>query len=937
MLINNENIDEQLLPKNLENFSFLREKALAYIQQTATDTWTDHNIHDPGITIMEALCYALTDVGFRLNFPMQDLLADENGKLPENAYYEPQDILPCHAVTINDFRKILMDLPLVKNAWITPILSENKDIVLDYEKMYVYKEDSNLLLKHEVFKLPVTAADQATILKNNSVFIIGLYAINIEFETQPILGNIDSGEMFESIFQKDIFGDIYYDISNWNELINQKDILQTIAKTYANNPKDVTLTFEVPLRNKYNNRDNELYYRTLNEWYFTIYVYCNNEYVFTFKDVLFVPYIEKQKGILGNDLIKILTDADFSFFKTCFEKIVALAQAYTDVQKVLHQNRNLCEDYLPQISAIPTVDFRICADIDVENQVDIEQVQAALFYAIEQYISPTVKFYTYNQMLEKGKDIEEILEGPKLKHGFICEEEMGENSFQDFTINLSDIINAIYEIEGFINCRNIQLFLMDENGNNIITPNSWEIKVPAGYKPILNKRKSKFIFYKNELALSPNFRESIIKLSFLNAANFKDINSDIQQTSLNATHRDLAIHYALANEFPATYKIGKNFPDDYLDNPKYFTSKQLEGYLLLFDQLIANFLTDLDQFKHTLSWNPIQHIQHTSTDNTWRRDYLLSNKNVDTIWQNVMESEKSFLKKRNESLDFLLSRFAENLHELDHYFYLASDNLHINENDYYNYLINLKQEFLKNYISISANRGAAIDIYNNTSYSTAPLSGYENRLSHLLGCNLMKNNVRKTTADITIENDPKNKDERGYFHVLEHILLRIPVLNDVIIQKLEAQNIHVELLSICADDDCTACGGFDPYSFTASVVLPAWINVYADVHYRDYIEKLIRKETPTPVLLRVCWLDEDCMDSYEKNIENWWKAKHALYQSDSLTYNDKVVDLIIAQNAFISAIKKQRSVYFKATLHDCKDEDDENNTRIFLDNTFLSS
>jgi hypothetical protein len=932
MLINKDNIDQKGLPKNLENFTFLREKAIEYIQQTATDNWTDFNLHDPGITILEALCYALSDVGFRLNFPIGDLLTDENGNLIENAFFYADEILPSHAITINDFRKILIDLPLVKNAWIAPVFSENNDIPTDYEVMYVDKKNSKLLTAGDVKKLPLNDTEKQAILKC-SVFIVGLYAINIEFETQPVLGNIDSSEVFEPIHEKDFFGDIYYDISNWNELANQKNILQTIADTIESDKNKVKLLFEVSAKNKYNNNDGELFKRILKEWYFNISILCDDILTFTFKDVLFIPFFENKSSISGNKLIEIISKNNFSFFNTCFAKIGALAKAYSDIQEVLHQNRNLCEDYLPQISAIPAIDFRVCADIDVENGADIEQVQAAVFYAIEQYISPEIKFYTFNQLVEKGKSIEDILEGPKLHHGFICEEEMGPNSFQDFTINLSDIINAIYETEGLINIRNVQMFLTGDDGKQIISPNTWEIKVPPGYKPVLSKRRSKFIFYKNELALSPNFKESIVKYSILSASGFKGTNSQVDRPLLNTTFRDLAIHYSLANEFPATYKIGKNFPDKYLQDPKYFTSKQLEGYLLMFDQLIANFLKDIEQFGNTLSWNKIEHIQYTSTENQWRRNYLINDNEIEKVWQNVVENESTFLKKRNDSLDFLLARFAEDLHELDNYFYLSTDNLNITKNDYYDYLINLKQQFLRSYITLSANRGAAVDVRKSETYSGAPLSGYETRISRLLGCDLLKNNKRKTFSDI----DVNDKNERGYFHVLEHILLRIPVLNEDIAEALENQNIKIEFLSICADEDCTECKDYDPYSFTATFILPSWINVYADVHYRDYIEKLIRKETPAPVLLRICWIDEASMQSYEEKIEMWWKARQALFKCDSITYNNTVVDFIKAQNEFVQVVKSQRSEYFPATLHGCKDEGEENNTRVFLDKTNLGT
>jgi hypothetical protein len=932
MVVNQEHIDEKALPALLENFSLLREKALAYVQQTSSGTWTDHNIHDPGITILEALCYALSDVGYRMNFPMQDLITGDSGNFPAHSFYYAQDILPCHPVTINDFRKILIDLPLIKNAWITPLTGPGTGIQLDYEPMYVYQEGSRLVLKKDVTDPPIPLAHHAGILNSPPVFIIGLYAIHIEFEAQPVLGHIDSGEAFEGVYEKDFFGDIFYDISNWNALINNKNVLQKIANVYTANSNDISLNILPSPKNKYNNNDGKLDERVLKEWYYNIEVLCKGILTFTFKDVLFEPFLENKKGIAGKDLKDLLTKNNFAFFGTCFKKIQALAKAYADIQTVLHQNRNLAEDYLPQLSAIPTIDFRICADIDVDTKVDIEEAQAMIFHKITEYISPSIPFYTFEELAAKGKAMEEILEGPKLTHGFVLEEEMGENSFQNFTINLSDIINAIYETEGLINCRNVELFLADDDGNTITNINKWVITVPAGYKPVLNKRKSKLTFYKNGLPLLANFKESMVKLTFLQINSVKYSHSNVPFPALNPTYRDLALHYSLADEFPATYKIGKNFPDAFLDKPALFKYKQLEGYLLLFEQLIANFLKDLHQLKESLSWDTVQHMQYKSTENDWRRNYLLT-ASGDSRWQDIVEPAGDFLKKRNASLDYLLSRFAENLQEIDNYFYLSTDNLGLHETDYYTYLIELKQKFLANYIAISANRGAAVNLYADPSYFKTPVSGYENRLSRLLGCELMKNDSRKTVADI----DSTDKKERGYFHVLEHILLRIPTLSNEFLIYVQANNIDLatELLGICTDDDCTACGGSDPYSFTASVVLPSWIPVYADVHYREFIEKLIRKETPVGVMLRICWINKESMTNYETAIGAWWEARYELLHADADTYFTRLVTYLQKQNELVLVLKAQRSDYFPATLHGCEDEGEENNTRVFLDKTIL--
>ncbi len=58
------------LPKD-EDFQFLRSEGLKYIENLAHTLWTDYNTHDPGITILEALCYAITELG---NFHMWKVL-----------------------------------------------------------------------------------------------------------------------------------------------------------------------------------------------------------------------------------------------------------------------------------------------------------------------------------------------------------------------------------------------------------------------------------------------------------------------------------------------------------------------------------------------------------------------------------------------------------------------------------------------------------------------------------------------------------------------------------------------------------------------------------------------------------------------------------------------------------------------------------------------
>ncbi len=95
---------------------------LDHVRRLSRRLWTDHNTHDPGITTLELLCYALTDLAYRAQFPVEDLLASgtDNAATMAGQFFTPRQILPNRALTRNDYRKLLIDLKDVKNAWLAP-------------------------------------------------------------------------------------------------------------------------------------------------------------------------------------------------------------------------------------------------------------------------------------------------------------------------------------------------------------------------------------------------------------------------------------------------------------------------------------------------------------------------------------------------------------------------------------------------------------------------------------------------------------------------------------------------------------------------------------------------------------------------------------------------------------------------------------------------
>ncbi|WP_235299094.1 hypothetical protein [Portibacter marinus] len=153
----------KVLPISMD-FKGLKREGIEHIQKLSGKIWTDYNEHDPGITILENLCFALTELGYKSNFSVPDLFFSQNGEKRAFAetFYKANEVLPAAPTTINDYRKLLIDnVKEVKNAWLVPkrqsslgakviglyevllLLDEEK-----YDRSYIINKVLNLLNKN---------------------------------------------------------------------------------------------------------------------------------------------------------------------------------------------------------------------------------------------------------------------------------------------------------------------------------------------------------------------------------------------------------------------------------------------------------------------------------------------------------------------------------------------------------------------------------------------------------------------------------------------------------------------------------------------------------------------------------------------------------------------------------------------------------------------
>ncbi|OWO84249.1 hypothetical protein B5C26_04260 [Photorhabdus luminescens] len=96
-------------------FDALLSQAKTVIEQQSGQCWSNTSTSDPGITLLEACCYGASDLAYRHSLPLRDLLTPKKEQQPPNdgifpQEFGPQQMLTCGPITVEDYRRALLDL-----------------------------------------------------------------------------------------------------------------------------------------------------------------------------------------------------------------------------------------------------------------------------------------------------------------------------------------------------------------------------------------------------------------------------------------------------------------------------------------------------------------------------------------------------------------------------------------------------------------------------------------------------------------------------------------------------------------------------------------------------------------------------------------------------------------------------------------------------------
>lgn len=436
--------------------------------------------------------------------------------------------------------------------------------------------------------------------------------------------------------------------------------------------------------------------------------------------------IDRVKEIDNAWIIPIKDDP--SGFKGLYRILLQCSEDLTDKQKnkivdqvnsLFQEHRNLCQD-LKSIIILKEESITFSGKIVLKSDAIGEQVFASILNAVDGYLAPAIRFYHPDELLKVGFSMEHIYDGPQPQYGFLNPSELPERRDLIFTATIKQII---LNIEGV---QDLQDFTVYKNGiksfDENLTFEEGVYPVLGNLSSFLENEKYRLEFFKDQV----KYRVDQITVTQL----YESLASGRRNSYLNAikhkremerghfTYQELSTFYSIQQELPELYGLKPESLPSNVSPRRRAQVKQLKAYLSIFDQIMANYLSQLANTRKIFS------IER-DLKNTYFTQYPGDIPDFDEITvekepeqyhnrlKSIVESQEQFWKRRNKVLNHLLARFGER--------FIPIPGMNPAE------IIEAKINFLENYVAISRDRGKGYQ-YQLEEDSPSNISGLEQKL-----------------------------------------------------------------------------------------------------------------------------------------------------------------------------------------------------------------
>lgn len=393
------------------------------------------------------------------------------------------------------------------------------------------------------------------------------------------------------------------------------------------------------------------------------------------------------------------------------------------VKEIFHAHRNLCEN-IYQVVILKPFYLDMTLKLSLNEDVDGEVAFSKIYYHINNYLSHDVNYESLWELREQEIDTNIIYEGPILGNGYIKDSEL--QSIKN-KILISEITKIISTVSGVLSIDEFEIF--QENRSD--KPFTFEINVPKNRSPRLripSTNKDKMLAFKTaNVKLIPDVREIKKKLMTIQAQHYGSFKAASDATNIDDIAKgeslDISSYYSIRKQFPAIYGIGDFGLPKVSSDLRKAQVKQLKAYLLPFDQLMSNFLSQLTNIYtiYDVNESGLQSYFYQELEDMQDLVALIKSNSCDedvalSRWKKTLKKLNSTfdidaIQRLNEVADSLLARYAE---QFPSYVLQKINTICYGKNftdqQYDKKLLSWKRKLISNYGHLSYNRAKSFDI-----------------------------------------------------------------------------------------------------------------------------------------------------------------------------------------------------------------------------------
>jgi hypothetical protein len=497
------------------------------------------------------------------------------------------------------------------------------------------------------------------------------------------------------------------------------------------------------------------------------------------------------------------------------------------VSLVYGKHRNLGED-VGEISIVEDKGYQLLADIELDDNVSPESVLAMIYHVSQQWLMGELVIESYEEQIKQGKSLETILTGPRTLHGHF---QIRDSQIRDSQIRgrqtgqacrtLSSLYSKIRSIEGIevIN----HLALIDADGSisslnatqghegldqgtqeqqsqlsQVIRNKAW-LLIPDDPKNI------KVSLQRHRQSLSLDFETFKSHVEHRQFRQYSMRHTRQELSSLyqvvQGSYRQVKHYHSVQQHFPVHYNLslmGVQASADPLDKAK---ACQLKGYMLIFDQLMANFSSNINNLKHLFSIDKhsTQSYQFYQFDSTSLPGIAgLYPKSPKQTFDEILARFDHFYDRKGRLLDYLLALYGETLDQR----IIRQFNVYDSQQGLEAMLLDNKYQYLTSVVALGRDRGAGFD-YRSYREFTHNIGGFQFRLSSQLGLQVNRwpymSLIKRQPLDIVTDAEFEQSHASHHNQVILNdamakALIPIPLIDSQI--KQDEQGVAKVLLSL---------------------------------------------------------------------------------------------------------------------------------------------